>query len=402
MKHNKARTFLALAVAWLVIPLVLLELILRVVGPNMGGQLGAAVRRVMFGTPYAAGYNNPWLPSPEHWMIVKPDLRNVLQCGTPSVCFHLTTNRFGGGAGVGSEAGFRIPAEITFGVDLLFIGDSHTFCFTEESDCWVTRLNQATGLDGLNFGQPVTGSTSHLRYLEAYGPSLRPPLVVWQFVGNDFNDDYGLAVLRGDVAKIDYEYPDAPLPPDHGVWGWFERNSVLVAAVQQIIFRRTGNLTAGELQHSDPYSVVYRDGILQFGRWIEQQVADMDNPRNQAGLAITRANLTRAQAVVSAWDGQMVVLLVPTRELVYRSLTEPIMGMETWQKWYSAHKAMLDLCAEQNLICIDALPELQRRADLGEHLYWTDDPHLNPHGNAVLAQIVETYLRDNALLPTNR
>lgn len=78
------------------------------------------------------------------------------------------------------------------------LGDSHTFCFTDAQDCWVDLLSARLGVPIANLGQPVTGSESHAcRYFSfVANPDLglrQPRLVLWQFFGNDYNDDYGLA-----------------------------------------------------------------------------------------------------------------------------------------------------------------------------------------------------------------
>jgi hypothetical protein len=97
--------------------------------------------------------------------------------------------------------------------------------------------------------------------------------------------------------------------------------------------------------------------------------------------------------------GTLVILLVPTRELVYEHLTRPLLGDAEFEVWASAHNAMLQLCDELDLLCFDALPGLQQHAQQGEHLYWIDDPHLNPHGNVVLAELMRVWLDEQGLLP---
>jgi hypothetical protein len=397
---RKVGKILLISAVWIVVSLLLLEIVLRVAVPVLPPRLAAAARHVMTGRGYVEGYSNAWEYDTEHFYIVKPNLENVVQYGTPSVSFHLTTFPLWG-----SRMGFRIPSpNIDYFVDAVFVGDSHTFCFTEFDDCWVSILSRDTGMRTLDLGQPVTGSLSHLAYLEGFAAPLTPPLVVWQFVGNDFNDDYGLmASIRQEIDAVEVDmslYPLAPTAPEvPPVQDWLQSNSVLYGMVQMLTTGRVGGLTNEEMIHWDPYQITYRDGALQFGRWIERMVADMDYPPNQIGLEYTRGALQQAQVDVAEWGGQFVVLLVPTRELVYRDQTEPILGEDEFAVWASAHNAMLTLCDELQLTCFDALPGLREHARQGEHLYWTDDPHLNPHGNAVLAQLMQQYLDEQGLLP---
>jgi hypothetical protein len=397
---RKVGKILLITAVWIVVSLLLLEVVLRAAVPVLPPRLAAAARHVLTGRGYVEGYSNAWEYDTEHYYIVKPNLENVVQYGTPSVSFHLTTYPLWD-----SRMGFRLSSpEIDYYVDAAFVGDSHTFCFTEFDDCWVNILSANAGIRSVDLGQPVTGSISHLAYLEGFAEPLEPDLVVWQFVGNDFNDDYGLmANIRHEIEPVQVDmslYPPAPTPPAVSpVSDWLQHNSVLYGMIQMLTTGRVGGLTAEEMMHADPYQITYRDGTMQFGRWIERMVADMSYPPNQIGYEYTRDSLEQAQADVAEWGGQFVVLLVPTRELVYQGLTEPILGESEFAVWSSAHNAMLGLCDELQLTCFDALPGLREHAQQGEHLYWTDDPHLNPHGNAVLAELMQQFLEEHGLLP---
>ncbi len=57
------------------------------------------------------------------------------------------------------------------------------------------------------------------------------------------------------------------------------------------------------------------------------------------------------------------------------------------------------LCDELDLTCFDLLPGLQERALHNEALYYEDDMHLNPQGNAVVAALIGAWLADKGLLP---
>ena len=113
----------------------------------------------------------------------------------------------------------------------------------------------------------------------------------------------------------------------------------------------------------------------------------MSRAVNQAGYEISRAAFKSAQELVSSWGGQLAVLLVPTREEVYESFTAAALG-DDLDAIRSARLAMLDLCADLQLVCYDALADLQERAATSELLYYADDLHLNPLGNRVLAELL--------------
>jgi hypothetical protein len=350
---NKRLKWVILPFVWLVTTAVLLELALRLAVPVLPSAMQQTARRVMTGRPYVEGYNPSWLDDIEHYRIMKPGLDNLIQYGSPSVSFHVTTISLWGG-----RIGFR-TRPIDYFVDAVAVGDSFTFCFTEIEDCWVTILERETGLGLVNLGQPVTGSISRRRILETYGTPLKPPLVIWEFFANDFNDDYGLAVLRGDIAEV----PDLPdmlpppsLPPIPPLVAWLEHNSVLYSLVEAALTGRWGGMNEIDLIHYDPYRVTYHDGALEFGRYIDRMSADMSRPRNQAGMQLSRQAFQEARALVDSWGGQMVVVLIPLRELVYEHLTAPYLGEDGLRAFGSSYQAMLDLCAELVLTCLDALP----------------------------------------------
>ena len=136
---------------------------------------------------------------------------------------------------------------------------------------------------------------------------------------------------------------------------------------------------------------------LQFGQTYEPQAMDMARPANHTGLEISRAAFTMAQALIETWDGRLAVVLVPTREEVYETYTAPALGAEL-DEIKSARLAMLALCAELDLLCYDALADLQERASGGALLYYEDDLHLNPLGNRVFAELMAGWLAEKNLL----
>jgi hypothetical protein len=140
------------------------------------------------------------------------------------------------------------------------------------------------------------------------------------------------------------------------------------------------------------------DNVLKFGEAYEQQVMAMDDPRNQAGLAFTRDSLSKANSTVEAWGGTLAVILIPTREEVYADLTAPIMGQQALARLSSPRETMLALCDELDLLCFDPLPLLQDYAQQGQLLYYSDDLHLNPLGNAVLSPLIWRWLGGHGLL----
>lgn len=377
----------------LVLVLALLEVGLRVLAPQLGGQLGVAARYATFGTPYAQDWQPAWQQNRDHYYSLLPNVTDSLQYGSPNVSFRLTTTELWEGAGIG----FR-TRPVDFFVDAVVVGDSFGMCFTEQEDCWVELLAQERGLNIVNLSQPVTGSTSHYRILRDFGKPLTPPLVIWQFFGNDFNDDYGLALLNKEVETLDTP-PASPEDNTPAPIAWLRRNSAAFAVLETLFVGQYLGTPATEDVFVKPLRVTFgatNEHALAFGGLYEQQALDMTRPANQYGLTRSREAFAQAQTLSTELDAQLLVVLIPTREEVYAHLTAPLMGQGAVDSLAGARRAMLALCEEQGLRCYDAHDMLLARALADEALYYEDDMHLNPHGNAVLAAWLAGILAENA------
>ncbi len=388
--------WLWLALFWVIFTFILLEGGLRLIGPSLPGQLGVTARTIITGQPYAEDWTPAWQQNRDHYYALRPNIQNALQYGTATVSFHLTTNKlWDDGLPADEGIGFRNPP-VTYGVDVVIVGDSFGFCFTELDDCWVNLFAANDNLGVVNLSQPVTGSESHTRMLRDFGAPFEPPLVIWQFFGNDFNDDYGLHVFRGDIEPIVDEIDAQTAAPEStSLTAWLSRNSVAYAVLETALTGQwTGAPDQGAFQPQ--YSVPYADGqTMQFGKLYERTALDMSRPANQYGLERSREAFQEAQQQVAGWEGQLVVIIIPTREEVYDNLTEPIMGKAELDKQRSARLAMLDLCGELSLSCLDLLPGFQALAAEGQALYYADDMHLNPAGNQALAALLTEWLEAN-------
>jgi len=392
--RQRLRWFLIIIV-WLAAIVILLELGLRLFVAVLPPRLQEAAHIVMHGVPYPEPWDRAWMRNPDHYFVLQPGLVDAVQFGSPSVRFRVSTIELWEGGGIG----FR-TRPVDYFVDAVVVGDSFTFCFTERADCWVTQLENDTGLGIVNLGQPGTGSHSHLLILQDFAAPLSPRLVIWQFFGNDFNDDYGLFSASGKLAPLADGMSAAD--DDDGdaseIRSWLRTRSALYAVLESILpgWRRYRDPNAAKFE--DRYAVILPSGErLRFGQPYEPSAMDMSRVVNQAGYEISRAAFNSAQELVSSWGGQLVILLVPTREEVYESLTAAALG-DDLDAIRSARLAMLDLCADLQLVCYDALADLQERAATSELLYYADDLHLNPLGNRVLAELLREWLDEGGIL----
>ena len=399
MSLLKRTKWLWIILFWMVAVVSLLEVGLRLFPSALPLRLQEVANTVINGTPFAQEWDTAWVRNQDHYFIVKPGLENSLQYGSPSVSFRLNTIELWEGGGIG----FR-NRPVDYFVDAVVVGDSFTFCFTEREDCWVTHLEENTGMGMVNLGQPATGTRSHYLILDGYGKPYQPPLVIWQFFNNDFNDDYGLLVSRGETERLDgdvladAEANENPIDTD-GLDGWLRTNSVAFAVLEVVVTGTRGGVDPSDHQFGERYEVLLDNGeLLGFGQPYEPVAMDMQRPANQVGREASRETFVQAVDLVESWSGKLVVVLLPTREEVYESLTADLLG-DDLNKIKSARLAMLDDCEALNLLCYDVLGDLQIAVEQGESLYYYDDMHLNPNGNRIFATLVQTWLAEQGLLP---
>ncbi|MCY3575569.1 MAG: SGNH/GDSL hydrolase family protein [Chloroflexota bacterium] len=390
--RQRFKQFLIIIV-WLIAIILLLELGLRLFVRGLPPSLQEAAYITMNGVPFPESWDRAWTRQPDHYFILKPGLVDAVQFGSPSVRFHVSTIELWEGGGIG----FR-TRPVDYFVDVIALGDSFTFCFTERADCWVTRFEADTELGVVNLGQPGTGSHSHWLILRDFGKPLRPRLVLWQFFGNDFNDDYGLFKARGELPLLeDVASPDSDAEASETRL-WLRKRSVLYAVLESVLpgWRRFRDPNMAKFD--ERYAATLPTGEqLRFGQRYEPSAMDMSRAVNQAGYEIASAALSKAQALVSSWGGQLIILIIPTREEVYESLTATALGRDL-AAIRSARLAMLKLCAELNLVCYNALADMQQQAEKSQLLYYADDLHLNPLGNRVFAELLRDHLRAGGML----
>jgi hypothetical protein len=118
---------------------------------------------------------------------------------------------------------------------------------------------------------------------------------------------------------------------------------------------------------------------------------DLDDSRIAEGLRITKVALWRTQQTVDGHGVKLLVLLIPTKELVYADLMQRegkstgtysrLVEMEN-----TARGEIKSWCAEKHIACADALPELRNAIARRQQIYpSTTESHPNAAGYAVLA-----------------
>ena len=392
--RRAGRWALLLLIQFLII-ISLLEVGLRAAAAHLPSRFTPALVRVLRGERFEIDTVSYMQSDGDGGIALLPDLHNVTQMISPDVHFSFSTISLWG-----SHIGFR-TRPVDYLVETVVVGDSFSFCFTRDEDCWVRRYETDTGLGTVNLAQPGTAGTSHLSLLKRYAAPLKPRLVLWQFFGNDFNEEYGFAVARGAIqASKDANRLEPPPAPDEGMLlGWLRDHSLAFALLDVALFNNDwAYLSEFQRLYDEQYQAKIGPETLHFGQHYELQVMNTDDPRNQAGMAYTLAALLEARELVEGWGGHLAVLIVPTRELVYAEHTAPLLGERALAIHDAPRQQMLAWCAEYALTCFDALPRLREYAASTPLLYYADDLHLNPTGNAVFAEVVWRWLGGLGLL----
>lgn len=380
------RKWLLLIVCWLIVTPLLLELLIRVSVPVLPPSLQLAAERAQKGESLDINRLQLMTMDIDHNFMMRPNVQNALYGPKQSVVFNVSTVQI-----LDSRMGFRTyPVNQGDQIDVAVVGDSFSFCFTAFEDCWVTQFEANTGLRTMNLAQGSTGSMSHWRFIETFGQAFQPPLVIWQWFGNDFNEDYQLALTRGETQAVGETVVPDYHQDDPAILKWLRSNSVAWVVTETALFGEEAYISDFERYHFTPeYEVEIGGQTLTFGQKYEQIAMNTDDPRVAYGIPTTRAALQNAKAAVEGWSGRFVVFLVPTREEVYSEYTDSLLG-EKLDIYTGARETMLDLCEELDLTCYDLLTDLQQYGD--ELLYYADDMHLNPLGNQVVAERVQKWL----------
>jgi hypothetical protein len=388
------RKWLLLLVFWLIVTPLLLELLIRAAVPVLPPALQLAAERAEKGEALDINRLQLMTMDIDHNFMMRPNIQNALYGPKQTVVFRVSTVQI-----LNSRMGFRTyPVEQGDRIEVAVVGDSFSFCFTEFEDCWVTRFEANTGLRTMNLAQGSTGSMSHWRFIDTFGRAFQPPLVIWQWFGNDFNEDYQLALTRGETQPLgetivpDYE-GDAPAP-----LRWLRENSVAWVVIETALFGEEAYISDFERYHFTPAHTVEIGGqTLSFGQKYEQIAMNVNDPRVAYGIPTTREALQNAKTTIEGWGGEFVVFLIPTREEVYGRYTAEALG-DDMAIYTGARETMLDLCTELELTCYDLLPDLLPYAERGEMLYYIDDMHLNSRGNEVVESLVRTWLIELELI----
>jgi hypothetical protein len=318
--------------------------------------------------------------------------------------------------------GFRNP-DVPQRVDVLALGDSHTFGNTAKMDeAWPSVVQRQTGLTVYNMGLGGYGPNQYYQLLTTRGLSLHPKRVVLGlYMGDDFENafstTYGLdhwASLRtGRWGKVEADiWGDAEPPGRFKILrNWLSRNSMIYRLVVHgpALRRLKGSLqTKLADATADPSVATFdsADGVIheafrpiRIANGLDQERAEV-----KEGMRLTFHFLQEMNLACRKSGCSFSVVIIPTKETVFaaylqsdqhlnlKDVVDAVISNE--QVATAALEKFLD---DSGIPYVAALPALRER--VSEQLYYRGpaDMHPGPNGYKVIGETVATFLRQSSV-----
>ncbi|MFC1705401.1 GDSL-type esterase/lipase family protein [Planctomycetota bacterium] len=328
--------------------------------------------------------------------------------------------------------GFR-NAVVPNATVVLALGDSQTYGVgVWRDEAWPQQLAALGHTTSYNMACGGYGPVHSLILLEE-GLKLKPKVVIEAlYSGNDLHDAHSLVYRRGQrpelrsptwkpsgdlqAAKPAEPTPQATVPPatdaratrqlrvflaEHSkLWG-------LLRATKRRLLKVPGPAgdahpaadgQAPEVVHGEAWRTVLTSSY-------RLSALDLDNPRIVEGHRVACEAIARMNAMVRKARAHFIVLLIPTKELVFEEVLRKegtavsegysrLVRME--QTTWSRTKAWLD---KRGIDYVDALPALRAQLRRGPQPYPEDrDGHPNAVGHRTVAELLCSELKRRNLL----
>jgi lysophospholipase L1-like esterase len=335
-------------------------------------------------------------------------------------------------AGGHDAKGFRNDA-VPEQVEIVAIGDSQTWGVNaRRSEAWPQTLAKISGRSVYNMGLGYYGPVQYWVLVDEALELSPKVIIVSLYFGNDIWGAYQMIYHREQHAQfrlnsapqelfqktIDFQaqalwaentqFASQLQFSSLAVWNKWLIDHLAIARLLDQRGWWPGNTIADKFyldqawaeafpEHGD----VYDNGEVRtvFSTAYRLLALDLNRPEIVEGLRITQEMLKLIKTKADETDVKLLVLLIPTKELVYAEAMQAQYGqlsptytavtdMET-----QVHAKMLDFCKKSDLNCVDALPVLKAAVDGNEQLYpATIDDHLLPRGYFLLASAINKVL----------
>jgi len=258
----------------------------------------------------------------------------------------------------------------------------------------VQRLESEYGWSTLNAGQPGTGPTGQLKLMREVGVPVEPKLVVWLRYANDSFDDYVLHWLREEAPPL----RSAPAADPARELKGLERYSALLVLLNNVL---NPVEPSNDYQHNELVEVRGRQMLLPTTEYVNP--VSMSYPAVRYGWKKNVESYSIGIKMMRQEVGASVVFVViPTKEEAYAPYLGDLLGEEYLMQLEENHRTMLETCESRGWPCIDPLPAFREAIEAGETVYYARDFHLDASGNAIVARLVDAYIREQGLVGDGR
>ena len=324
----------------------------------------------------------------------------------------ILSHRISPNSGGHDDWGFR-NYERPSRVDIVAIGDSQTYGVSARShQSWPAHLSKISELSTYNMALGGYGPLQYLHLLKSKALELKPKtVIVGLYFGNDFLDSYNRAYSVAQWAhyrNTEVTVPETPqndvvIRPKNGRFlgsfrNWMAGKSVIYRLVTQSALGdkvRDEELVSGNQDLVD----LNFDKIRQtFTPNLRLKTVNLESPAVREGVRISKIAISEMKAICASRNIELLVVLIPTKELVYSELIEIRFNDSMTNTFVSLVKNetsirddLSDYLSNENISFVDVLPPLRRMAEKGEDLYPFNDGHPNGFGYSVIAN--EVYFR---------
>ncbi len=313
---------------------------------------------------------------------ILPDLNEVPVLTGPGNVWHVTS------LGLGFEnIGFR-TTDSNGPWDGVVLGDSFGFCLgVEYQECWVHQLAEKTQISLANLSVSGTGSVSHLRYLEDYGWSLNPRIVIWQFQINDPIDDYH-HMIKGVQGCPRPQIDKVPTSEKllGGFRDWLSHTFVSYNLVLSPVLRKIFPKLAGPQPSQTQYEQVITSNNQEL--LVFNTINDPEDIRLSDGLGLTTEAILSAARQAEEREIQFLLVLVPENLQVYEDFLLEDRLITSAKASDAIIDNLIDFANKYRIQYVDLRPESRQAAGQGREFYQPYDTHWNIAGNRFVAELL--------------
>jgi hypothetical protein len=320
------------------------------------------------------------------------------------------------------ERGFRNPG-IPDTIELVAIGDSQTYgSNAAKEDSYPAQLSALFGISSYNM---AAGGYSPPQYLALTDEAidLDPKIIVaGLYAGNDLSEAYGFVYRKGrapelianDLSLIEaLRERETREPPERDFGGDGDRLKTpnLLRAILHILISIFVTDEMRWEQHKR-LAEINNDFILETPGWrtiftpqIRFRALDLSDIRIREGLRISLEVLERMRTATREKGIQFLVLLIPTKELVYNDVISGLKDYPVPDVFHKLIAVETDAWAnikmgldQRGIAYIDALPQLRQALLTEEKVYPINrDGHPRAAGHRAIAGMVAGAVKNNSM-----